>query len=179
MNTIRLKDKEFKEFISAEKIQEAIEKVAANLNKDMNEEEVPLFISILNGSFMFTADLIKHVKFDCEISFLKLASYQGDSSTGKVKQLVGINEKIEGRTVIVLEDIVDTGLTLIEIKKQLEALNPKAIKIATLLLKPDAYHNQIPLDYVGLEIPNDFIVGYGLDYDGLGRNYPNIYSVVK
>ncbi len=179
MNTIRLKDKEFKPFITSEKIQSAIDEMAQKMNQDMNVNEAPLFISILNGSFMFTADLIKRVKFDCEISFLKLASYQGDSSTGKVKQLVGINEKVEGRTVIVLEDIVDTGLTLVEIKKQLKALNPKEVKIATLLLKPEAYHNEIPLDYVGIEIPNDFIVGYGLDYDGLGRNYPDIYSVVK
>ncbi|MFO7938309.1 MAG: hypoxanthine phosphoribosyltransferase [Bacteroidales bacterium] len=179
MNTIRLKDKEFKPFITSDKIQSAIGEMAKKMNQDMNEGEVPLFISILNGSFMFTADLIKHVSFDCEISFLKLASYQGDSSTGKVRQLVGINEKIEGRTVIVLEDIVDTGLTLVEIKKQLAALNPKQVKIASLLLKPEAYHNEIPIDYVGMEIPNDFIVGYGLDYDGLGRNYPDIYSVVK
>jgi hypoxanthine phosphoribosyltransferase len=129
---------------------------------------------------MFAAELFKRIDLiETEISFVKLSSYQGDSTTGKVKELIGLNEDIEGRTVIILEDIVDTGITITNIQEQLRKLNPKEVKIATLLLKPDSLQKEVTLEYVGLEIPNDFIVGYGLDYDGYGRNLIDIYSVIN
>ena len=129
---------------------------------------------------MFAAELFKQINMvETEISFVKLASYQGDSTTGKVKQLIGLNEDIEGRTVVILEDIVDTGITITNIQDQLDKLNPKEVLIATLLLKPDALQKEVNLDYVGIEIPNDFIVGFGLDYDGHGRNLIDIYTVIN
>jgi hypoxanthine phosphoribosyltransferase len=149
------------------------------MNQDLDGEK-PLFLCILNGSFMFAAELFKRISLiEAEISFVKLASYQGDSTTGTVKQLIGLNEDIKGRTVVILEDIVDTGITIENIMEQMAKLEPKEVKIATLLLKPDALQKDVQLDYVGLEIPNDFIVGYGLDYDGYGRNLIDIYSVIK
>lgn len=143
------------------------------------KDEKPLFVSVLNGSFMFTADLMKYLDMPCEVSFVKLASYEGTSSTGKVKELVGLNDDITGRTVVIVEDIVDTGLTMQRLVETLKARNPKEVRIATLLVKPDKL--QVPLDihYVAMNIPNDFIVGYGLDYDGLGRNYRDIYTVIE
>ena len=149
----------------------------------MNAELVgknPLFVCILNGSFMFAAELFKRIDLvEAEISFVKLASYEGDKTTGKVKQLIGLNENIEGRTIVILEDIVDTGITIENILVQLDKLNPHEVKIATLLLKPDALQKDVQLDYTGLEIPNNFIVGYGLDYDGHGRNLIDIYTVIN
>lgn len=128
---------------------------------------------------MFTADLLKHIDFNCEITFLKLSSYLGTSTTGNVKELIGINEKIQGRHVIVLEDIVDTGITLEQIVHDLKRLKPADIRISTFLFKPDAYKKDIKIDYIGKEIPNDFIIGYGLDYDGLGRNLADIYTLIQ
>jgi hypoxanthine phosphoribosyltransferase len=128
---------------------------------------------------MFTADLLKQMDFNCEVSFVKLASYSGSASTGKVQELLGLNTDISGRTVVIVEDIVDTGHTLVELMEVLKKHHPKQIKIATFLLKPDAYCEDIPIDYVGMRIPNDFIVGYGLDYDQLGRNLRNIYKIVN
>ncbi|MCG8411174.1 MAG: hypoxanthine phosphoribosyltransferase [Bacteroidales bacterium] len=177
MNQIKLKDKEFKVSIPAEKIQEVIAKMAIKINDDYKDKDVPLFISILNGSFMFTADLFKHIDFDCEVTFLKLASYEGTSTTGKVKQLIGVNEEIKGRDVIIIEDIVDTGITLEQILEQLKTFAPASVKVASLLFKPEAYKKDMTVDYVGLEIPNEFIVGYGLDYDGIGRNLADIYTL--
>ena len=177
MKQIKLKDKVFEVSIPSEKIQHAVAQIAQNINLDYTAKDVPLFISILNGSFMFTADLLKHIDFNCEITFLKLSSYQGTSTTGEVKQLIGVNEKISGRDVIVLEDIVDSGITLDQIVKELNKFGAASVKISTLLLKPAAYKKNIPIEYVGMEIPNDFIVGYGLDYDGLGRNLPDIYTL--
>lgn len=139
----------------------------------------PLFISVLNGSFMFTADLMKHLTMPCEVSFVKLASYEGTSSTGKVKELVGLGDDITGRTVVIVEDIVDTGLTMKQLVETLRARGPKDIKIATLLVKPDKLKVELDINYVAMNIPNDFIVGYGLDYDGLGRNYRDIYTVIE
>ena len=127
---------------------------------------------------MFAADLVKHLDLDCTITFLKLASYQGTSSTGKVKRLIGLNEDIEGQTVVVLEDIVDTGITLDFIQKQLRGYEPAEIKLATLLYKPDACQQDVSLDFVGIEIPDDFVVGYGLDYNGFGRNLKQIYTEI-
>jgi hypoxanthine phosphoribosyltransferase len=178
MKRIKLHDKTFELYLSREKIYAVVQEMAGKLNKDL-EGEIPLFLCILNGSFMFAAELFKQIELtQAEISFVKLASYEGDRSSGSVKQLIGLGETIEGRTVVVLEDIVDTGITINNIQDQLEKLNPKQVKIATLLLKPDALQKEVKLDYVGLEIPNDFIVGFGLDYNGYGRNLTDIYSVV-
>jgi hypoxanthine phosphoribosyltransferase len=179
MKQVKVHDKTFELYIPYEKISSVIEKMAQKMNEELGEKD-PLFLCILNGSFMFAADLYKRIKLvETEISFVKLASYQGDSSTGKVKQLIGLNENIEGRTVVILEDIVDTGITITNIQDQLDKLNPKEVLIATLLLKPDSLQKEVNLDYVGLEIPNDFIVGFGLDYDGYGRNLIDIYTVIN
>ena len=178
MKQVKIHDKTFELYIPYEKIRSIVEHMADQMNSDLKDEK-PLFLCILNGSFMFAAELFKRINLiETEISFVKLASYSGDKTTGSVKQLIGLNENIEGRTVVVLEDIVDTGITIDNVTKQLEGLNPKAVKIATLLLKPDALQEEVQLDYIGLEIPNDFIVGYGLDYDGYGRNLLDIYSVI-
>jgi len=179
MKQVKLKDKEFRVSIPSEEIQAAIVKMAEKINKDYAGHDVPLFISILNGSFMFTADLFKHIDFTCEVTFLKLTSYKGTASTGAVRQLIGVNESIEGRDVIVLEDIVDTGITLEQILGQLKSFEPASVKVASLLFKPEAYQKDLVVDYIGMEIPNDFIVGYGLDYDGLGRNLADIYTLIS
>ena len=171
MSVIQIKDKRFKTFIPEEKIMKEVARVADEINRDLSGTN-PLFISVLNGSFMFTADLMKHLTMPCEVSFVKLASYEGTSSTGKVKELVGLSDDITGRTVVIVEDIVDTGLTMRQLVETLRARGPKEIRIATLLVKPD-------IDYEAMNIPNDFIVGYGLDYDGLGRNYRDIYTVIE
>jgi len=178
MDIIQIKDKRFKTFIPETQILQEVSRVANEIMNDLKDEK-PLFVSVLNGSFMFTADLMKYLDMPCEVSFVKLASYEGTSSTGKVKELVGLNDDITGRTVVIVEDIVDTGLTMQRLVETLKARNPKEVRIATLLVKPDKL--QVPLDiqYVAMNIPNDFIVGYGLDYDGLGRNYRDIYTVIE
>lgn len=178
MDKVRILDKEFKLFISEKQIQEAVEEIACRMNKELKGQKVFL-IGILNGCFMFAADLVKRLDLDCRITFLKLASYQGTSSTGKVKRLIGLNEDIKGQVVVVLEDIVDTGITLDFIQKQLRGYEPAEIKLATLLYKPDACRQDVSLDYVGIEIPDDFVVGYGLDYNGHGRNLRQIYTVIE
>lgn len=174
MEIITVKDKSFKPFISEEKLHESIRNVAASINTDY-QGKTPLFLGVLNGSFMFFGDLLKQVNVECTVSFVKLASYEGTSSTGNVEELIGLNEDIEGRDVIMVEDIVDTGNTLEKLYNLLSAKNPSSIKIATLLYKPEAYKKNYPVDYIGLEIPNAFVLGYGLDYDGLGRNLNSIY----
>jgi adenylate kinase len=176
METIKLHDLHFKPFISAEEINTIVRSLAEQVGNDC-KEETPLFIGILNGSFMFAADFVRAYKGDCEISFVKLASYQGTSSTEKVKQLVGINEDLEGRTVVILEDIIDTGNTLQEIYEIFKDRKLKQLKIATLFFKPDVFKKELPIDYIGKSIPDKFIVGYGLDYNGLGRNNPAIYQL--
>ena len=173
METINVLDKQFTVSISEEEIQQAVRKLAGKLNEDFKGEEV-IFLAILNGAFMFAADLMKHIRLDCTISFVKLASYIGITSSGVVTELIGITEDLEGKNVIIIEDIIDTGKTLVKIMDLLKRAGPKTINIATLLLKPEAYNESIPLDYTGLEIPNDFVIGYGLDYNGFGRNYPFI-----
>jgi hypoxanthine phosphoribosyltransferase len=179
MKQVKVHDKTFELYIPHEKICSVVEEMADKMNEELVEEN-PLFLCILNGSFMFAAELFKRIDLvETEISFVKLASYEGDHTTGKVKQLIGLNENIEGRTVVVLEDIVDTGITIMNILDQLEKLNPKEVKIATMLLKPDSLQKEVKLDYVGLEIPDDFIVGFGLDYDGYGRNLIDIYTVIN
>jgi len=178
MKTVKLKDKSFELSYSSDDIQMDIDVLASKINHDLRDFNTPLFLSILNGSFMFTADLLKRVQFPCEVSFIKISSYQGTSTTGVVNELIGLNEDIEGRVVIVVEDIVDTGITLGRLYEELQKRKPYKIVIATLLYKPDAYKGKIKIDYVGKAIPNDFIVGYGLDYDGLGRNLPDIYTLI-
>ena len=179
MKTIRLHDKNFRLAIPNGRICDAIGRVADRINKDYAGRETPLFVGVLNGSFMFAADLMRNLTIPSEISFVKLASYAGTSSTGKVKELVGLNDDIEGRTVVIVEDIVDTGVTMKHLLETLQAKNPKEIRIATLLLKPDKLKVDLNIHYIAMRIPNDFIVGYGLDYDGLGRNYRDIYTVIE
>lgn len=175
-----MKDKEFKRTYPENAIQSDIDILASKINHDYAKSPEPiLFLSVLNGSFMFTADLLKRITFPCEVSFIKLSSYQGTTTTGVVTEVIGLSEDITGRTVIILEDIVDTGITLGKLNKALRKLNPREIRVASLLFKPDAYKGSIKIDYIGRSIPNEFIVGYGLDYDGLGRNLPDIYTLIK
>lgn len=176
MKTVIVKDKEFELFLSQKEIEEAISKVAANINKDLDGKN-PLFVCVLNGSFMFASELMKRITIPTEMTFVKMSSYSGTKSSGTVKEVYGLEEDIKDRTVVIVEDIVDTGHTMKQMIEQLKNKNPKEIIISTLLLKPDALINDVPLDYVALEIPNDFIIGYGLDYDGYGRNYPDIYKI--
>jgi hypoxanthine phosphoribosyltransferase len=178
MQTISVLDKKFRPYISHDEILKKVAQLAKQINEDLRGKDV-IFMGILNGSFMFASDLIKHIDLTCQVTFLKLASYQGTSSSGNVKRLIGLNEDIAGKTVVVLEDIVDTGITLNQINKQLIGYEPAEIKYATLLFKPDAYKGCLKLDYVGMEIPNDFILGYGLDYNGYGRNYPDLYVITE
>ncbi len=176
--SVKLGDLKFDLFLKRQQIKHAIENVAAQIDEDY-KHVTPLFLSVLNGSFMFTAELMQYYKGLCEVSFVKLASYSNTTSTGKVNELIGLNENIEGRDVIVIEDIVDTGHTITKLYNELKELNPISLKICTLLYKPEAYHKQIAIDYVGIEIPNKFVVGYGLDYNGLGRNLSEIYQLAE
>lgn len=173
MQRVTLKDKTFVPYITSDKILESVKVMATKINNDL-KVEMPLFLVVLNGSFMFAADLLKEVTIPCEISFIKLASYHGTSSTGTVTEMIGLTEEIKGRTIVVVEDIVDTGITIEKLVALLIKKEVKQIKIASFLLKPEAYKKSIKIDYVGMEIPNDFVVGYGLDYDGLGRNMKDI-----
>ncbi|HEX7585115.1 MAG TPA: hypoxanthine phosphoribosyltransferase [Prolixibacteraceae bacterium] len=179
MKNVTIIDRDFELFIPYEKIRSVVEEMAEKMNTDF-EGKNPLFICILNGSFMFAAEIFKRISLlNAEISFIKLASYSGTNTTGTVKELIGLNEDLTGRVVIVLEDIVDSGITIAKTIEQIKAKNPAEIKIATLLLKPDALQTEVQLDYIGIEIPNDFIVGYGLDYNGRGRNLIDIYKVIE
>jgi len=178
MSRVKLLDREFELSIPESELLKAVDQVADRINKDLAGKN-PLMVCVLNGSFMFASDLMKRITIPCQISFVKLSSYSGTGSTGKVKELIGLNEDITGRTVVLLEDIVDTGLTIINTVKQVQALGPADVRVATMLFKPDACKHDVTLDYVGMNIPNDFIVGYGLDYDGYGRNLNSIYTVVE
>jgi len=177
MNSIKVHDKEFKTFFSAEEIHIQVNRIATQINNEYNGKR-PLFIAILNGSFMFATDLFKALTIEAEICFIKLASYKGIKSTGQVVTTIGLDQTIKDRDIIVIEDIVDTGKTLHEFLPQLLNLAPASIKIATLLHKPDALKHPLQLDYIGFEVPNKFLLGYGLDYDGLGRNLNEIYQLV-
>ena len=176
MKKVRILDKDFELFIEAATIQERIKRVAAEINNDLKNKD-PIFIAVLNGSFMFAGDLMKEISIPCEITFVRIASYKGMSTTKDLKEVLGLNEDIKGRTVVIVEDIVDTGHTIERLIQQFTALEPKEIKIATLLFKPKALIKDVKPDYVALEIPNDFIVGFGLDYDGFGRNLQDIYKI--
>ena len=176
--TIQIHDKHFEIFIEKAVIEKRIVELALEINQDY-EGKCPLFLAILNGSFMFAAELMKSVNVSCEITFLRVSSYQSTESTGKVHQILGLLENIENRDIIVVEDIVDTGLTMIEIKQQLLAQNPASLSIVTLFQKPIALKQPIDIQYVGFEIDNKFVLGYGLDYDGLGRNLSDLYVLCE
>lgn len=176
MEKVTLKDKTFKTFIPYEKISAAIDDIAAKINSDFrNCDDVPVLLCVLNGSIMFMAELMKRLTFPLEVVSLKLTSYEGTNTTGKVKQAMGLTADISGRRVIIVEDIVDSGNTIVELKRIMEERGAAESRICTMLLKPDAYRKDIRLDYVAMDIPNDFIVGFGLDYDELGRNLKDIY----
>lgn len=173
---VRLKDKSFRIYKSESEILSAIRQVANRINDDYIGKR-PVIVPVLNGAFMFASDLMKELKLDCELSFVKSASYEGTTTTGTVNTLIGLNTDLKGRHVIILEDIVDTGTTLAKLLPEFNSHQPASLKIATLLMKPHALKTPLTVDYVGMEIPNEFIVGYGLDYDGLGRNLRDIYQV--
>jgi len=176
--TIQLHDLTFSTSISAEKIAERVEQLGVDLNLDY-EGKNPVFIAVLNGAFVFTADLVRQFKGNCELSFVKLASYAGTESSGDIATRIGLEAEVHGRHIIVTEDIVDTGNTMHHFLQELRELSPASIEIVSLLVKPDALQHDLDIKYKGFEIPTDFVVGYGLDYDGLGRNFPEIYSLVR
>jgi hypoxanthine phosphoribosyltransferase len=176
MEKITVLDKKFRRFIGSAKIAERIDEMAQSINSDLQNSEL-LFIGVLNGSFMFAADLYRKINLPAQISFLKLSSYDGMESTGNIRRLIGLNENLDGKTVIVLEDIIDSGKTLEGIIEDLALKGAGSIKVATLLFKPEAYKGKSKIDYIGFEIPNDFVVGYGLDYNGYGRNLDSIYTL--
>ena len=176
MNKVKLFDKTFRPLIPYSQIADAIDKVADEINKDfMDCEDIPILLCVLNGSIMFTAELMKRLKFNCQVVSTKLTSYEGTSTTGKVKQAMGLTSDISGRRVIIIEDIVDSGNTIVELKRILDENGVSESKVCTLLYKPEAYKKDVKLDYVAMEIPNDFIVGFGLDYNEIGRNLQDIY----
>ena len=177
MKQVTIEDKTFGIYIQDKEIQQAIETIANEMNV-IYADKKPIFISVLNGAFMFTADLLKKIEVPCELSFIKLSSYSGITSTGTVKEIVGLQEEITGREVIVIEDIIDTGITMQNIISQLELKKPASIRIATLLLKPDSLKVPIKPDFVCFSIPDKFVVGYGLDLNGIGRNLPDIYQLL-
>ena len=178
MSIVKVKDKTFRTFTPEAEILQRIQAVADKLNEDMKDKN-PLFLAVLNGSFMFAADLMRMITIPCEISFVKLASYQGTTSTGKIKEVIGINEDLKGRTVVIVEDIVDTGFTMKRMMEQLGTREPESLHICTLLVKPGKLQVPLDIEYAAMEIPNDFIVGYGLDYDQQGRNLRDIYTIAE
>jgi hypoxanthine phosphoribosyltransferase len=178
MESITIHDRKFRLYIPARKIQEAVRRMASVINKNLGNKEVVL-IAVLNGAFIFASDLIRQLNFNCRVSFVKLASYEGMKNTGQIRELMGIHEVLAGKTILVIEDIVDTGATLEEVINSVREHQPAEIRVVTLLFKPDAYESNLKLDYIGFRIPNDFVVGYGLDYDGFGRNLEDIYTVVE
>ena len=180
MQKITLKDKTFRPFITYDKIAASIDKVAEKINKDFEGcTDVPVLLCVLNGSIMFMAELMQRLDFNCQVVSTKLTSYEGTETTGKVKQALGLTADIKGKRVIIVEDIVDSGNTIVELKRIMEEHGASESYICSLLLKPEAYKKDIKIDYVAMEIPNDFIVGFGLDYDELGRNYKDIYVLDK
>ena len=178
MKKVKVRDKEFSLFLTAEDIDKAVEQVAEMINIDMKDRD-PLFLCILNGAFIFASDLLKKVKVDCEISFVKLSSYVGTKTTNTVRELIGLDKVLTNRTVVVIEDIIDTGLTMDYTMDKLRKLGASDVRIATLLFKPEAFRKNYRIDYIGIAIPNKFIVGYGLDYEGHGRNLPDIYKIIE
>ena len=176
METIQVKDKTFTISIPKEEIQKRVAEVATQISQDLNGKK-PLFLAVLNGAFIFAADLIRGISTDCEITFVRMASYAGTKSTGVVKELIGLNENLENRNIVIVEDIIDSGKTMEELLTMLKARHPASIRIAALLVKPGNLKVNLDIPYCCFKIPNDFIVGYGLDYDGEGRNLANIYTI--
>lgn len=174
---ITIHDKQFAPYLAAETIQTRISELAAAIDVKYAEKQ-PLLIGVLNGSFMFAADLMKNMAIPCEITFVKLQSYSGTASTGNVQTLIALGTSLQNRHVIIIEDIIDTGRTLAGFIAEIAAQNPASVAIAALLVKPEALQMPVYADFAGFEIPNKFVVGYGLDYDGFGRNYPAIYSAI-
>lgn len=172
--TVTIKDKKFKPYITQQEISLAVKNLADKINREL-KDELPVFLVILNGSFMFAADLLKEVFIPCEISFIKVASYHGTSSSGAVTELIGLTEDLTNRSVVIVEDIVDTGTTIERVIDTLKRKNVKQIKVATALMKSEAFNKTFKIDYIGIEIKNEFVIGYGLDYDGLGRNLKEIH----
>lgn len=173
---IKIKDKSFEIFIRQELISKRVKDLAEQISSDYTRKEL-FFIPVLNGAFLFASDLIKEITVPCQVSFIKTASYEGTESSGKVRNLIGINNDLEGKDVVLLDDIVDTGLTMCSVVAEISKLKPASIAIATFLLKPESLQNEIALNYVGFTIPNSFVVGYGLDYEGYGRNLKDIYQI--
>jgi len=176
MKQVHILDKTFEIFITNDDIQKAIDQMATVMTDDLKDKN-PLFLIILNGAFMFAADLLKRFDFDCQVSFVKLSSYVGTKTTSVVREIIGLDEVLHDRTVVIVEDIIDTGITMANTIPKLIKLEAKEVKLATLLFKPDAFEMDYPIDYIGMKIPNDFIVGFGLDYDGYGRNLADIYKI--
>ncbi len=177
MNSIKINDRSFRVSITETEIKNRIKSLAAEISADM-EGKNPLFLAVLNGAFIFAADLMREMTIPCEISFVKLASYQGTTSTGKIQEVFGINEDLTGRAVIIVEDIVESGQTMKNMIESLGTRNPASVQICTLFFKPDKLKEELTLDYVAFRIPDDFIVGYGLDYDQAGRGLKDVYSII-
>ena len=178
MNTVKINDKSFRVSIPEAEIKQRVKALAEQMSKDL-EGKNPIFLGVLNGSFIFAADLMREMTIPCEISFVKLASYQGTTSTGKVREVLGINEDLSGRTVVIVEDIVESGQTMKQMIESLGTRNPESVRICTLFFKPEKLKEDLNLDYVAFSIPDDFILGYGLDYDGLGRELKDVYTIVE
>lgn len=176
MSKVQVRELVFEKFITAAEIDQAVQKVADGINRDY-EGKNPLLLAILNGAFIFASDLMRKITIPCEISFVKYASYSGTSTTSKVRELIGVEEEISERHVIVVEDIVDTGITMDHLLNDIRDKGPASLKLACFCFKPKAFQKSFPIDYLGMSIPNDFIVGYGLDYNGQGRNLPEIYKI--
>ena len=176
---VKLHDKTFELSIPYEELNVAIQKVADQINEDYKELETPLFLGVLNGAFMFMSELMQKIEFPCELSFVKLASYSGVASTGKVQELIGLRNNVEGRHIIIVEDVVDTGESMEHLLRSLAGHKPASVTIATLLFKPTKFSKDYEVKYRALDIPDDFIVGFGLDYDELGRNLKDIYTIVS
>lgn len=178
MSIVKIKDKSFKVSIPESEIKARVKVLAQQMSKDM-EGKNPLFLAVLNGSFIFAADLMREMTIPCEISFVKLASYQGITSTGKIKEVIGINEDLNGRTVVIVEDIVESGQTMKRMVESIGTRNPASVKICTLFFKPEKLKEELTLDYVAFRIPDDFILGYGLDYDQRGRGLKDVYTIMS
>ena len=178
MKTVQVNDKKFSLYISENEIKEQVKKVAAGMNEELAGKK-PLFLVVLNGAFMFAADLLREIDIPCEVSFVRVSSYEGTTTTGKVKQLIGLNENIEGRTLVIVEDIIDSGITMREMLRMLKEKNPADVRVASLFVKPGNLQVELDSHYRCFDIANDFIVGYGLDYDQEGRNLPDIYKILE
>lgn len=178
MESIKVLDKEFTPYIPQVVIESAISRIANQINKDMYDKD-PLFLVMLNGAFMFAAELLKNIKIDCETSFVKYSTYNGTKSTCEAKELIGLNNSVQGRNVVIIEDIIDSGFTMSCLIQKLQSMEVASVKIATMLFKPEAFKFDYKIDYIGMNIGNEFIVGYGLDYNEHGRNYSSIYKVIE